>query len=51
MSEHFGWMAMLAGMDLPASSAWTRQRLGWRPNGPGLISDLEQMEYGVDAHA
>jgi hypothetical protein len=29
-------------MDMPASSAQTRQRLGWRPTGPGLIADLEQ---------
>ena len=38
---HFGWLAMFAGMDMPASSAQTRQRLGWRPTGPGLIADLE----------
>jgi nucleoside-diphosphate-sugar epimerase len=38
---HFGWLAMFAGMDMPASSAHTRQRLGWRPTGPGLIADLE----------
>jgi nucleoside-diphosphate-sugar epimerase len=42
---HFGWMAMFAGLDMPASSAQTRQRLGWRPTGPGLIADLEQMRY------
>jgi hypothetical protein len=42
---HFGWMAMFAGMDLPASSALTKKRLGWRPTGPGLIADLEQMRY------
>lgn len=43
--EHFGWMGMFVGMDLPASSAWTRQRLGWAPAGPGLIADLERMDY------
>jgi nucleoside-diphosphate-sugar epimerase len=42
---HFGWLAMFAGFDMPASSAQTRQRLGWRPTGPGLIADLEQMRY------
>jgi nucleoside-diphosphate-sugar epimerase len=42
---HFGWLGMFAGMDLPASSALTRKRLGWRPTGPGLIADLEQMRY------
>ena len=40
---HFGWLAMFAGFDMPASSAQTRQRLGWRPTGPGLIADLEQI--------
>src|SRR6202140_1184585 len=39
---HFGWLAMFAGIDMPASSAQTRQRLGWHPNGPGLIARLEQ---------
>jgi nucleoside-diphosphate-sugar epimerase len=45
---HFGWLAVFAGLDLPASSAITRERLGWQPTGPGLIADLEQMRY-VDA--
>lgn len=43
--EHFGWMAMFAGMDLWASGAKTQQRLNWHPTGPGLIEDLEQMRY------
>src|SRR5580658_1666184 len=42
---HFGWLAMFAGFDMPASSAQTRKRLGWHPTGPGLIADLEQMQY------
>ncbi|WP_158823772.1 SDR family oxidoreductase [Granulicella sp. S156] len=42
---HFGWLAMFAGFDMPASSALTQQRLGWHPTGPGLIADLEQMRY------
>jgi nucleoside-diphosphate-sugar epimerase len=42
---HFGWLAMFAGVDMPASSALTRQRLGWRPTGPGLITDLEHMRW------
>jgi nucleoside-diphosphate-sugar epimerase len=44
--EHFGWLGLFAGLDMPASSAWTRERLGWRPEGPGLIADLERMDYG-----
>ncbi|WP_312162389.1 SDR family oxidoreductase [Phenylobacterium sp.] len=38
---HFGWMAMFATNDVPASSALTRGRLGWNPTGPGLIADIE----------
>ncbi|MBZ9979366.1 SDR family oxidoreductase [Mesorhizobium sp. BR-1-1-10] len=44
-AEHFGWMAMFAPMDLPASSALTQARLGWRPTGPTLIADLDAMRY------
>ena len=43
--KHFGWLAPFAGMDLTASSAITRQKLGWNPTGPGLITDLENMRY------
>jgi nucleoside-diphosphate-sugar epimerase len=42
---HFGWLSGFASRDLPASSAQTRQRLGWHPNGPGLIADLERVRY------
>jgi nucleoside-diphosphate-sugar epimerase len=42
-AAHFGWLGMFAGRDLPASSAQTRERLGWQPTGPGLLADLEQM--------
>ena len=42
---HFGWLAPFIGLDMPASSAQTRKRLGWHPTGPGLIADLEQMRY------
>jgi nucleoside-diphosphate-sugar epimerase len=43
--EHFGWLAAFVGSDLPASSAKTQERLGWRPTERGLIPDLEQMNY------
>jgi nucleoside-diphosphate-sugar epimerase len=39
--EHFGWLAAFVGFDMPASSALTQQRLGWRPTGVGLIADLD----------
>jgi len=41
----FGWFALFAGMDLPASSGLTRQRLGWQPGGPTLVQDLQAMDY------
>ena len=47
--SHFGWLAMFTGADMPASSALTRQRLGWRPTGAGLIADLEQMNWAEAA--
>ena len=43
--QHFGWMSMFAGMDLWASGAKTQEWLDWHPTGPGLIADLEQMQY------
>jgi nucleoside-diphosphate-sugar epimerase len=44
-AAHFGWIAHFFGLDAPASSAQTQQRLGWRPTGPGLIADLERGTY------
>jgi nucleoside-diphosphate-sugar epimerase len=44
-ADHFGWIAMFFAIDGPASSAQTQERLGWRPNHPGLISDLDQAYY------
>ena len=48
-AAHFGWLAMFVGLDMPASSASTRERLGWRPVGPGLISDLQRMDFAAAA--
>lgn len=44
---HFDWFAMFAAADLTASSALTRQKLGWQPAGPGLLQDLSDMDYSV----
>ena len=41
---YFGWLAHLAARDMPASSEKTQKTLGWRPTGPGLIADLEQLQ-------
>ncbi|GAA3599107.1 SDR family oxidoreductase [Gibbsiella greigii] len=39
-NDHFGWLAMFAQMDMRASSAQTRQRVGWHPSHSGLLADL-----------
>ncbi|MBJ6727353.1 SDR family oxidoreductase [Geomesophilobacter sediminis] len=44
---HFGFLSTFASTDLAASSALTRKKLGWNPTGPGMIADLEQMNYSV----
>ena len=44
-AAHFGWMAAFVGRDLIGSSVQTQQRLGWRPTGPGLITDLDRAHY------
>jgi nucleoside-diphosphate-sugar epimerase len=45
--DYFGWMASLAAIDLAASSALTRQQLGWNPTGPDLLTDLRNMDYSM----
>jgi nucleoside-diphosphate-sugar epimerase len=44
-ADHFGWIAPFFGIDAPASSAQTRERLGWRPVQPGLLADLNAGHY------
>jgi nucleoside-diphosphate-sugar epimerase len=44
-ADHFGWLAHFVGIDCPASSAQTQERLGWRPTQPGLIPDLDRPSY------
>jgi nucleoside-diphosphate-sugar epimerase len=49
--EHFGWIGAFFGLDAPASSAFTRELLGWEPTQPGLIADLDQGHYFARATA
>ncbi len=44
-ADHFGWMAHFFGIDAPASSALTQERLGWRPVQAGLVADLNADHY------
>ena len=47
--NYFGWMSAFVGMDLSASSDWTKKTLDWRPTGPGLLADLDAMNYEAAA--
>jgi nucleoside-diphosphate-sugar epimerase len=44
-AAHFGWMAGFVGLDSPASSAITRETLGWHPVQPGLLADMRESGY------
>jgi nucleoside-diphosphate-sugar epimerase len=50
-SDHFGWLGTFFSLDVPASSAITRELLGWRPTHQGLLEDLEQGHYFTDRAA
>jgi len=41
----FGFLANLVTLDTPASSAITRQALGWKPTQPRLFADLDNGHY------
>jgi hypothetical protein len=34
-----------------ASNTWTRERLGWEPKGPDLLTDLAAMDYSAPGMA
>lgn len=40
-ADYFGWIAPFVTTDNPTSSAITREALGWHPQQPGLVSDLQ----------
>jgi nucleoside-diphosphate-sugar epimerase len=44
-AEHFGRFGPFAAIDVHASSARTRERLGWSPREHGLIADLDDGHY------
>jgi len=44
-AQHFGWLAHFVGVDCPASSKLTEEKLEWQPKQPGLIADLERGTY------
>jgi nucleoside-diphosphate-sugar epimerase len=44
-AEEFGWLANILGHDQPASATITRELLGWHPERPGLLADLDAGHY------
>ncbi|MEH2273986.1 MAG: SDR family oxidoreductase [Nostoc sp.] len=44
-ADHFGWLAHFLVIDNPTSSTRTQEELGWRPNQPALIPDLDRAHY------
>jgi nucleoside-diphosphate-sugar epimerase len=42
---HFTWLNHFVGIDSPASSAKTRELLGWRATQPSLIADIDRPVY------
>ncbi|MDX3453214.1 SDR family oxidoreductase [Streptomyces sp. ME02-8801-2C] len=45
VNDHFGWLGNFFALDVPASSAVTRERFGWQPGEMGLLADLEAGHY------
>jgi nucleoside-diphosphate-sugar epimerase len=44
-AEYGGMLGHLLSTDMPASSAITRELLGWKPTHPGLLEDIGQGHY------
>ncbi|MGH9686501.1 MAG: SDR family oxidoreductase [Candidatus Acidiferrales bacterium] len=46
-AKHFGWLGPFMTMDNMASSERTRKLLGWQPNGPDLIADIDGLRVAA----
>lgn len=44
-TKHFSFLASFVGADNPASSAITRKKLDWNPDGPSLLADIGDPAY------
>src|SRR5882762_1191853 len=44
-ADRFGWLAHFVGVDCPASSKLTEEKLEWQPKQAGIIADLERGTY------
>jgi nucleoside-diphosphate-sugar epimerase len=47
--DYFGFLAQMIALDIPASSAKTRELLDWHPVEPGLLADLDEGHYFATA--
>lgn len=45
VAGHFGWIGGFFALDMAASSALTRESLGWEPTGPTLLADIAAGAY------
>jgi nucleoside-diphosphate-sugar epimerase len=45
VQDHFGWIGAFFAMDFAATSAATRELLGWMPTGPTLVEDIDTDAY------
>lgn len=43
--SHFGWLGTFTTIGMRGSSAITREKFGWNPEGPGLLTDLANRHY------
>ena len=43
--EHFGWMGMFVGTDMPISNEWTKKILSWEPKESKLIESMSKDGY------
>ena len=44
-TEHFGRFATFASLDVPTLSERTRTLVGWQPEQPGLLADIDHPAY------
>ena len=45
VQDHFGWIGTFFAMEMSATSAVTRELLGWTPTGPTLVEDFDAGAY------
>jgi len=43
--DHFSFLFPFVTLDNPTSSALTQERLGWKPEEPALIADIDNGSY------